>query len=500
MGQYDIRQFAKDEVKTKEAAFWDAWSNERDETRKENRYQEEKLTEQTRYDSEQENLMFQQKQTTAENEYNQAVQEYQLAYEQIGKHNPAMLEKLQTQFGKEYKIPRRDGTFETRYVVPKSVREFTSGKVKSEVELDKVLDNWKNLSPSEKTAAWPEIKKVNRYFTRDLSDIEASAKRAMSHEDNAKLLDTMGNFLPATYGEKKWTKAKDILLKDGEVSEAELKIIAGDISSHIATREDAKKFWTDWNTNIMDNMSKLGPEDATVISNLQRMQEIVLPELDKYYPGASGRTSTDNDREKTANKISQKLWGVDFEELTDPEKQKKVFEQFQKADAPIEGEEVVEGEKELDVMESSFIPRKGLSSEQIRQSLSRHEIPKISSEKEKKPWKERMGFDEYGVQGDVPKFLLPESPGHRGRDAVKDPVDLQYKGSKGIAIGVRLSPFTYANKGIIPSDKSPGYKKVSIKEALQHYQKNKSKYKKDKPIKAFQGLFRDRKDLTQYPE
>ena len=151
-------------------------------------------------------------------------------------------------------------------------------------------------------------------------------------------------------------------------------------------------------------------------------------------------------------------------------------------------------------MESSFIPRKGLSSEQIRQSLSRHEIPKISSEKEKKPWKERMGFDEYGVQGDVPKFLLPESPGHRGRDAVKDPVDLQYKGSKGIAIGVRLSPFTYANKGIIPSDKSPGYKKVSIKEALQHYQKNKSKYKKDKPIKAFQGLFRDRKDLTQYPE
>ena len=30
MGQYDIRQFANDEVKTKEAAFWDAWSNERD--------------------------------------------------------------------------------------------------------------------------------------------------------------------------------------------------------------------------------------------------------------------------------------------------------------------------------------------------------------------------------------------------------------------------------------------------------------------------------------
>ena len=106
MGQYDIRRFAKDEIKTAEAARWDAFSRERDATREENRYQEESLKEQTRYDTEQENIMFQQKQSTAENEYNQAMQEYQLAYEQIGQHNPEMLSRLQTQFGKEYKIPR----------------------------------------------------------------------------------------------------------------------------------------------------------------------------------------------------------------------------------------------------------------------------------------------------------------------------------------------------------------------------------------------------------
>ena len=458
MGQYDIRQFAKDEVKTKEAAFWDAWSNERDETRKENRYQEEKLTEQTRYDSEQENLMFQQKQTTAENEYNQAVQEYQLAYEQIGKHNPAMLEKLQTQFGKEYKIPRRDGTFETRYVVPKSVREFTSGKVKSEVELDKVLDNWKNLSPSEKTAAWPEIKKVNRYFTRDLSDIEASAKRAMSHEDNAKLLDTMGNFLPATYGEKKWTKAKDILLKDGEVSEAELKIIAGDISSHIATREDAKKFWTDWNTNIMDNMSKLGPEDATVISNLQRMQEIVLPELDKYYPGASGRVGApkqvnEETYTKTANKISQILYGKNANEIDESQ-------------IPKLQEEI---EKEL--------------SQPIQSGF-------VSPPKEEKPKKTKKKLHEVRRAG----YASRTGP------SIEDPVTKSFGPPAGMGTRVKNSPFTYANKGIIPSDEWPGFKEVSIKEALQHYQKNKSKYKKDKKITVSQGLFRDRKDLTQYPK
>ena len=138
MGQYDIRQFAKDEVKTKEAARWDAWSREQDAAREENRYQEEKLTEQTRYDTEQENLMFEKKHAYAENEYRQAMEEYKLAYEQIGKHNPEMMEKLQKQFGKEYKIPRQDGTFETRYVVPQSVREFTSSKVQSRKDLDDI--------------------------------------------------------------------------------------------------------------------------------------------------------------------------------------------------------------------------------------------------------------------------------------------------------------------------------------------------------------------------
>ena len=446
--------------------------------------------------------MFQQRYDKSVAAHQAAVADYTLASEQIGPENPEMQAKLNKQYSKEYRVPTRDGGYETRRVVPQAVVDYNTVQVQSKKDFDFTLSEWDDnkLTNEQKIAAWPQMKRLNKFFNEQLEPYEESYKRALSYNDNKTLLDSMGAFLPAGYGTDKWDDAKTILLKDKEVSEAELKIIAGDISSHIATREDAKKFWTDWNTNIMDNMSKLGPEDATVISNLQRMQEIVLPELDKYYPGASGRTSTDNDREKTANKISQKLWGVDFEELTDPEKQKKVFEEFQKLDASIEGEEGEEGEEEPDVVESSFIPRKGLSSEQIRQSLSRHEIPKISSEKEKKPWKERMGFDEYGVQGDVPKFLLPESQGHRGRDAVKDPVDLQYKGSKGIAIGVRLSPFTYANKGIIPSDKSPGYKKVSIKEALQHYQKNKSKYKKDKPIKAFQGLFRDRKDLTQYPE
>jgi hypothetical protein len=424
-----------------------------DKKKEEQRYTKESTEEQNRYDTEQENLMFQQKQASAENEYSQAMEEYKLSYEQIGKHNPSALGKLQAQFSKEYRIPRQDGTFKIRYVVPKSVREFTSGKVQSEKELDAILDNWGNLTPSEKTAAWPEIKKINRYFTRDLTDIEASAKKAMSHDDNAKLLETMGAFLPSGYTEKKWGAAKDILLKDGEVTEGELKLIAGDISSHIATRDDAKKFWTDWNTNIMESMSKLGPEDATVIGNLQRMQEIVLPELDKYYSGASGRVVvTEEIYNKTANEVSQRLHGLNVDEL-----------------------------------ESSQIP--GVE-EEIDRELSKPIQSGFVPPKEEKPKKTKKKLHDVRRAGYI----------SRAGPSIEDPVTKSFGPPAGVGIRVKNSPFTYANKGIIPSDEWPGFKEVSIKEALQHYQKNKSKYKKDKKITVSQGLFRDRKDLTQYPE
>ena len=149
----------------------------------------------------------------------------------------------------------------------------------------------------------------------------------------------MGSFLPATYSNEQWDKAKRILLKDGEVSEGELKIIAGDISSHIATKDDAKKFWTDWNTNLIDAMSQLGPEDVTVMEDLKRMQETVLNNLDMYYPAASltterGRINAQNaQNEEIANQISQNLFGVNFDELdesnpTEKEMMERVFQEF----------------------------------------------------------------------------------------------------------------------------------------------------------------------------
>ncbi len=441
MGQYDIRQFTEDEVMTSEAAAINAWNDERDRMQKENRYQEESLKEQTRYDTEQENLMFQQKQTTAENEYNQAVQEYQLAYEQIGKHNPAMLEKLQTQFGKEYKIPRRDGTFETRYVVPKSVREFTSGKVKSEKQLDKVLDDWKDYTPSQKTAAWPEIKKINRYFTRDLSDIEASAKKAMSHEDNAKLLDTMGNFLPAGYdtagadGISKWTKAKDILLKDGEVSDAELKLVAADISANIANRKDAEKFWSEFSSNVMKARGDLKLDsDPTVIRDLQTMQETALSNLDIYYPGVSESTDRGKFR-KESERLSQDIYKKSFDELNEEE----MTDVTNRAGA-------------------TLFQGAGFTT------------PKDEEEKEV-PLEEKV---KSGLGYKFQTFLDPEGKaGAPVGKSVIDPVTGRRDVAHNIAVKLKKNPFKYAKKGIIATEEWPYFKEVSVKEALLNYKKSK---------------------------
>jgi len=443
MGQYDIRRFAKDEIKTKEAARWDFFSRERDAMREENRYQEEKLTEQTRYDTEQENLMFEKKHAYAENEYNQAMQEYKLAYEQIGQHNPAMLEKLQTQFGKEYKIPRRDGTFETRYVVPKSVREFTSGKVKSEVQLDDILNRWDTLSPSEKTAAWPEIKKINRYFTRDLTDIEASAKKAMSHEDNAKLLDTMGNFLPAGYDNEKWTAATEILLKDGEVSDAELKLVAADISANIANRKDAEKFWSEFSSNVMKARGDLKLDsDPTVIRDLQTMQETALSNLDIYYPGVAGKVVVpdvvnEETYNKIANEVSQRLHGVNADEL--------------------EPSQIPGVEEEID-RELSKPIQSGFTT------------PKDEEEKEV-PLEEKV---KSGLGYKFQTFLDPEGKaGAPVGKSVIDPVTGRRDIANNIAVKLKKNPFKYAKKGIIATEEWPYFKEVSVKEALLNYKKSK---------------------------
>ena len=396
--------------------------------KEEERYNSETAKEQTRYDTEQENLMFQQRQSSAENEYSKAMEEYRLAYEQIGKHNPEMMEKLQKQFGKEYKIPRQDGTFETRYVVPQSVREFTSSKVQSRKDLDDILDNWDTLSPSQKTAVWPKVKEINRYFTRDLSDYEASAKRAMSYEDNAKLLDTMGAFLPDGYDNEKWKSATELLLKDGEVSDDELKLVAADISANIANRKDAEKFWSEFSSNVMKARGDLKLDsDPTVIRDLQTMQETALSNLDIYYPGVSESTDRGKFR-KESERFSQDIYKKSFDELNEEE----MTDVTNRAGA-------------------TLFQGAGFTT------------PKDEEEKEV-PLEEKV---KSGLGYKFQTFLDPEGKaGAPVGKSVIDPVTGRRDIANNIAVKLKKNPFKYAKKGIIATEEWPYFKEVSVKEAL----------------------------------
>ena len=153
-----------------------------DKQEEKDRYDSEKLEEQTRYNTEQENLMFQQRYDKAVAAHQAAVADYTLASEQIGPENPEMQAKLNKQYFKEYRVPTRDGGYETRRVVPQAVVDYNTVQVKSKQDFDFTLSEWddNNLTNEQKIAAWPQMKRLNKFFNEQLEPYEESYKRALS--------------------------------------------------------------------------------------------------------------------------------------------------------------------------------------------------------------------------------------------------------------------------------------------------------------------------------
>ena len=265
----------------------------------------------------------------------------------------------------------------------------------------------------------------------------------MSHEDNAKLLDTMGNFLPAGYDNEKWTAATEILLKDGEVSDAELKLVAADISANIANRKDAEKFWSEFSSNVMKARGDLKLDsDPTVIRDLQTMQETALSNLDIYYPGVAGKVVVpdvvnEETYNKIANEVSQRLHGVNADEL--------------------EPSQIPGVEEEID-RELSKPIQSGFTT------------PKDEEEKEV-PLEEKV---KSGLGYKFQTFLDPEGKaGAPVGKSVIDPVTGRRDIANNIAVKLKKNPFKYAKKGIIATEEWPYFKEVSVKEALLNYKKSK---------------------------
>ena len=113
-------------------------------------------------------MLFQQKYEKSIAAYESDLNEYKIAAEQIGSESPDMLRKIQQKYSKEHLIPKRDGTFEKRFIVPEGVKLYTDEKVKSKSDFDMKLDNWKDMTNEQKIAAWPSLKKNIRYFIVDL--------------------------------------------------------------------------------------------------------------------------------------------------------------------------------------------------------------------------------------------------------------------------------------------------------------------------------------------
>jgi hypothetical protein len=420
------------------------------------RYDEEQFKEQERYDEQQEisaadrieeQKRYMAKQTNQKNillrqnaidRYNEDKAQYSLITETMDLYKrPELLQEINKKYDDPYLIPKVDGGHEEWKIVPQELTTITNTQVQTKQDFEDYLESWPTMTKAEKIAIYPKLKEMNTYFNKNLAGYEDSYNRALSHDDNESILDAMGSFLPATYSDEQWEEAKKVLLKDGKVSAGELQVIAADITRHISEKTNAREFWTKWSSDIMQARSKLGIDSPqTIMQDLHEMSQGALDKMETWYPGVSTMTLSGQFSAR-AREIAQLKYEKDYDNLNENQK-----------------------------IEVTNLVASGWTPES-------ETVPYTEPEGEPKPMR---------------------------WEAVKDPVTKTFSPPDGIGIRVKQSPFTYANKGLIPSDEWPGFKEVSIKEALQHYQKNKSKYKKDKKITVSQGLFRDRKDLTQYPD
>ena len=409
-----------------------------DKKEEKDRYDSEKLEEQKRYNTEQENLMFQQRYDKSVAAHQAAVADYTLASEQIGPENPEMQAKLNKQYSKEYRVPTRDGGYETRRVVPQAVVDYNTVQVQSKKDFDFTLSEWDDnkLTNEQKIAAWPQMKRLNKFFNEQLEPYEESYKRALSYNDNKTLLDSMGAFLPAGYGTDKWDDAKTILLKDKEVSEAELKLVASSISTHIANKKDAHDFWTKWSSDIIKARADLDPyADATTIKDLAAMSDMALGALEEWYPGIKGeekdeggaRDYSEQEIQQQADALANNLYGKPYDDL-DSDKQNDVKNQ------------IIEAAKAGQPIQSAFVDTK---EKEVEEPKKLHDVRKT---------------------GIISRTGPP----------IKDPISKNYMPQASLGKLVNANPFKYAKAGLVPSKDWPGFKDVGVKDAITQYQKPQS--------------------------
>ena len=259
----------------------------------------------------------------------------------------------------------------------------------------------------------------------DLSSYEEDAKKAMSYDDNLSVLDSMSSFLPTGYDNEKWEKAKLILLKDGQVTDRELKLIAGDITTHITNQNDAKDFWTKFNSDIITARSKLElSSDPGTVNDLSRMSDIAQENLGRFYSGMGKTSTTNTEFDKQSESLSIELYNKNFNELTQEEKNN-IFQRIS-------------------------------GTQTTKPIVTRAGVGDNTKPDEETPLEEKVPKD---------KIFSPIK-------LIRNPVTNMLEIPRKLSQQILENPYKYAQKGLIPTEEFPFFKTVPVKEAIMNWKKS----------------------------
>jgi len=259
------------------------------------------------------------------------------------------------------------------------------------------------------------------------------------YKENEEMLNSLDLFMPEGYANRAGFKLiKDTLLQDGKLTDGEMELLAGDISTFIGDKDKAAKFWADWTTNVGDSLGKTDFSKTApgIISSLKSTYEHGIKNLDKHFPGvATGILKTEKDIKEynlIAEQLGQDKYGKSFTagELDEDEK--------------------------IDIAKLAKI-------EVDKASIAGGIQQRISDLGEKGGWQSTQTEKEAPTTKVETRW---EEPGGLPAQA-KNPVTGKWGPIQNIRAGINNKPRKYAEKGIIASDEYPFYKETTVKEALQ---------------------------------
>ena len=410
----------------------------------------EREEEQNRYNTKQQQLIHDKKYSQAMSKLERQRAVAQSEWEMAADH-PDVQETIAKNWGpKTVSIPQPDGSVKTEHIFP---QEWKNLATKKKVIKDTYNDQKKMFAfpvghddgydtIEKKIAAGRNLQARASQFNEDLSYVQTDLELLNDYKENEEMLNSLDLFMPEGYANRAGFKLiKDTLLQGGGITDAEMELLAGDISTFIGDKDKAAKFWTEWTMNVQ---GALGDTDITktapqIIQALKDTHTHGIKNLDNYFPGvATGILKTEKEQEQyslMAEQLGKEKYGKSFTagELTDEQQ----IDIAKLAKIEVDKASIAGGIEER----INALKERGYTDSRATE-LAKEGAP---STKVETRWEEPGGL-----------------PGQ-----AKNPVTGKWGPIQNIRAGINNKPRKYAEKGIIASDEYPFYKETTVKEALQ---------------------------------